>query len=117
MKFLRALGNALSRIANDRIRAMEVSMPTAEEFREQLLEVFRIAEQNHQASVVIKAGDLHRALGEYPNRKTQRMPVCCGVMRSAMHKGDVIVYAPPKGKGATLTIRYALPRPRPGGTA
>jgi hypothetical protein len=87
-------------------------MPTAKEFREQLFEVFRIAEQKRQASVAVRAGDLHRAVGGYPNRNTQRMPVCCDVMRSAMHRGDVIVSEPPKGRGATLTIRYVLPRPR-----
>jgi 5-methylcytosine-specific restriction protein A len=92
-------------------------MPTAEEFREQLFEVFRRAEQKRQSSVVVKAGDLHRAIGGYPSRNTQRMPVCCSVMRGAMHAGDVIVSEPPKGQGATLTIRYELPRPGPGGTA
>jgi hypothetical protein len=85
-------------------------MPTSEEFRDQLLEVFRIAEQRRESSVVIRAGDLHRAVGEYPNRKTHRMPVCCNVMRCAMHTGDVIVCEPRKGQGATLTIRYGLPR-------
>jgi 5-methylcytosine-specific restriction protein A len=92
-------------------------MPTAEEFREQLLGVFRRAEQKRQASVLVKAGDLHRVVGGYPNRNTQRMPVCCNVMRGAMHRGDVIVSEPPKGQGATLTIRYELPRTRQGGTA
>ena len=92
-------------------------MPTAEEFREQLFEVFRRAEQKRHASVVVKAGDLHRAVGGYPNRNTQRMPVCCNVMRSVMGSRDVIVSEPAKGKGATLTIRYELPRARKGRTA
>jgi len=87
-------------------------MPTKEEFRDQLLEVFRIAEQRREASVIVRAGDLHRAVGEYPNRKTHRMPVCCNVMRRAMRTGDVVVSEPRRGQGATLTIRYALPRSR-----
>jgi hypothetical protein len=91
-------------------------MPTAEEFREQLLEVFRVATQKRKSFVIVKAGRLHRAVGEYPNSKTHRMPVCCEVMRSAMHKGDVVVGEPPKGKGATLIIRYTLPRPVHGAT-
>jgi hypothetical protein len=91
-------------------------MPSAEEFGEQLLEVFRIAEQNRQASIVIKAVDLHRAVGGYPNSKTHRMPVCCNVMRNLMRRGDVIVSEPEKCHGATLTIRYALPRPGHGET-
>lgn len=85
-------------------------MPTAEEFRELLFEVFQAAEEGHYASVVVNAGELHRKVGGYPNRNNNRMPVCCNVMRNAMRRGDVIVSEPPKGQGATLTIRYALPR-------
>ena len=48
-------------------------MPTAEEFRQQLLDVFRTAAQNRLVSVVVRAGDLHRAVGGYPNRNTQRI--------------------------------------------
>ena len=31
-------------------------------------------------------------------------------MRSAMRAGDVVIAEPPKGTGASLTIRYRLPR-------
>jgi len=86
-------------------------MPTAGEFREQLLEVFRVAEREHQGTVTVAAGHLHHAVGGYPN-KTHRMPVCCEVMLRAMRKGDTILYQPLKGKGARLTIRYLLPRSR-----
>jgi hypothetical protein len=91
-------------------------MPTAEDFREQLFEVFRVAEERRLASVVVKAGDLHRKVGVYPSRNN-RMPVCCEVMRSVIRRGDVIVSQPPKGKGATLTVRYLVPRPSQGGRA
>ena len=91
-------------------------MPTAEEFREQLFEVFRVATEQGQPFVTVKAGDLHREVGGYPDRRTQRMPVCCNVMRGAMLEGDVIVSEPPKGAGATLTVRYCIPRPNRGGT-
>lgn len=89
-------------------------MPRAEEFREQLLEVFRVAQQKGQSEVVVNAGDLHKKIGGYPGRN-QRMPVCCDVMRNTMRQGDEILSEPPKGKGATLTIRYLLPRARTGG--
>lgn len=89
-------------------------MPTAEEFREQLFEVFRVAQEKGQSEVLVKAGDLHRAVGGYPGRG-QRMPNCCQVMLSAMCQGDAIVSKPPKGKGATLVIRYSLPRGSAGG--
>lgn len=91
-------------------------MPTAEEFREQLFEVFRVAAERRQLFVTVKAGDLHRKVGGYPGRRSQRMPVCCSVMRGAMLEDDVVVSEPPKGAGATLTIRYCIPRPNRGGT-
>jgi hypothetical protein len=38
------------------------------------------------------------------------MANCCNVMTEAMQPGDKILSSPLKGKGATLTIRYVLPR-------
>lgn len=62
----------------------------------------------------IKAGELHRRVGDYPG-PSHRMPMCCGVMRDALAPdfGDVMLEEPPSGQGASLTIRYALPRPEP----
>ena len=34
------------------------------------------------------------------------MPECCEVMYSKMKGNDSIISSPPKGKGASLTIRY-----------
>jgi hypothetical protein len=63
-------------------------------------------------TVEITAGELHRLVGGYqgPNH---RMPVCCEVMRRAFASdaGDRIVEGPRSGQGASLTIRYVLPRP------
>jgi 5-methylcytosine-specific restriction protein A len=41
------------------------------------------------------------------------MPVCCDVMRAAIASdvGDRVLQEPPSGQGASLTIRYVLPRP------
>jgi hypothetical protein len=60
-------------------------------------------------SVELTSGDLHREVGGYPGTG-HRMPLLCNVMRASMKAGDVIVAQPPKGTGATLTIRYRLPR-------
>jgi 5-methylcytosine-specific restriction protein A len=49
-------------------------------------------------------------IGGYPGAGKHRMPVCCEAMRSEKRAGDEIVFEPPKGKGASLTIRYRLPR-------
>ena len=96
---------------------LEVLMPTATELREQLLEGFRIAEERRLESVVVNSRELYRKIGDYPNGGNHRMPVCSGVMRSAMQRGDLIITQPPKGKGANLTIQYVIPRPRQGGKA
>jgi hypothetical protein len=85
-------------------------MPTSKQFEEQLQETFRIAQSRGNSHVVVNAGALHRVVGAYPDSRSQRMPVCCGVMLHAMKAGDVIVDQPPKGRGAKLTIRYFLPR-------
>lgn len=65
-----------------------------------------------RGTVEINAGELHGRVGDYPGRN-HRMPVCCKVMHSAFAPdvGDVIVGEPPSGQGASLTIRYVLPRP------
>ena len=59
--------------------------------------------------VEVKAGELHRSLGGYPGHN-HRMPVCCSVMRALMSAGDEQIAAPPKGDGASLVIKYFLPR-------
>ena len=61
------------------------------------------------SSVEIVSGNLHRSVGGYPGRN-HRMPMCCSAMRQAMRPGDVVIASPPKGQGATLRIRYLLPR-------
>ena len=54
----------------------------------------------------LTSGDIHREIGDYPDSTNHRMPVCCDVMYSKMSGDDTVLSAPPKGKGATLTIRY-----------
>ena len=58
---------------------------------------------------MVKSGDLHRQVGGYSS-KTHRLTTCCQVMRNAMLPGDHILAAPPRGNGATLLVRYRLPR-------
>lgn len=61
------------------------------------------------SSIRLTAGEIHRALGGYPG-KSHKLPSCCIAMNACMRSGDVVVSAPPKGRGATLTIEYKLPR-------
>lgn len=87
-------------------------MPNADDFRNELHRLMLEAMKAGETFAEIKAGALHRRVGDYPGTN-HRMPVCCGVMRKAFsaHSGDIVVAEPPKGQGASLTIRYVLPRP------
>ena len=84
-------------------------MPTAEDFRLTLRARMQEAEQTSKTTVEINSGQLHRQVGGYPGQN-HRMPMCCAVMRSEMTAGDAILREPPKKQGASLTIRYQLPR-------
>jgi 5-methylcytosine-specific restriction protein A len=83
--------------------------PTADDFREELHTIFATAQRPERPSIDVNAGELHRRVGGYPG-PNHRMPACCNVMRSSMKSGDQILRAPPNGKGASLVIRYQLPR-------
>lgn len=89
-------------------------MPTADDFRLELHRAMLEAVQEGREFAEINAGELHRRAGDYPGRN-HRMPVCCEVMRGALalDAGDLIVEQPPSRQGASLTIRYVLPRPSP----
>ena len=82
-------------------------MPTASDFKTELDKIFHAAQPPH---VDVKAGDLHRRVGDYPDNQKQRMPSCNTVMTKNMKPGDTILHQPPKGKGASLEIRYIIPR-------
>lgn len=84
-------------------------MPKSEEFRIELERQIARAEARGLAFIEVISGELHRNVGGYPD-PDHRMPACCSVMRAAMRGGDQIVHAPPSGQGATLRIRYQLPR-------
>jgi hypothetical protein len=84
---------------------------TTDDFRTELSAQLQQAAATGAVSVDINAGELHRAVGGYPGGDTHRMPMCCIAMYDARKVGeDEIISRPPKGKGASLTIRYRLPR-------
>ena len=78
-------------------------------FRSALLNLFVVSKEEGKKSVVVIAGDLHRTVGGYPG-PDHRMPICCRIMREAMGTGDEVISEPPSGQGASLTVRYILPR-------
>jgi len=88
-------------------------MPTAEDFRQALQGYLAEAAADGRTSVEVNAGHLHRVLGGYSGPQHHRLPICCSVMRAEMDaaSGDEITQEPSAGMGASLTIRYVLPRP------
>jgi hypothetical protein len=84
-------------------------MPTKAEFRSELQSQLREAELRGTSFEEVNAGQLHRKLGGYP-ALDHRMPSCCNVMWEEKRPSDVVLSAPRKGRGASLTIRYQLPR-------
>ena len=82
---------------------------TTEVFQDHLKKVFKHATNLGSSFIDVTSGDLHREVGGYPGHN-HRMPTCCDVMKRNMKSGDTIISQPEKGKGATLVIRYLLPR-------
>jgi 5-methylcytosine-specific restriction protein A len=84
-------------------------VPTKQDFETELRRQLAHAQNLGKSHLNVNAGELHRDVGEYPGRD-HRMPVCCDVMVEEMNASDRILTQPPRGRGASLTIRYALPR-------
>lgn len=84
-------------------------LPDSYDFKIELYKIFKDSQEGENPYLDVNAGDLHRKMGGDPG-KNHRMPLCCDVMKKNMKTGDKILEQPPKGKGASLTIRYRLPR-------
>jgi hypothetical protein len=85
-------------------------MATKDQFQEELMRVFLDTTTEGLENVDVNAGELHRRVGGYPGRD-HRMPVCCSVMRAEFSADcDLVLESPSSGDGASLTIRYNLPR-------
>jgi len=84
---------------------------TAEDFRDELYRIMDEAVREGSRYVDVNAGEIHKGLGGYPG-PDHRVPVCCKVMKEAMASdyGDKVLQEPPSSQGASLTIRYVLPR-------
>ena len=81
----------------------------ADDFRDELQSLLSKAQELGFSAVELSAGSLHRRVGGYPGAD-HRMPNCCSVMRQIMRADDAVISEPDKGAGASLTIRYVLPR-------
>lgn len=84
-------------------------MPKATDFQDALNQILKSAQARGLPYIDVRSGDLHRQVGGYPGSH-HRMPVCCSVMRRNIQAEDTILEQPPSGLGASLKIRYKLPR-------
>jgi hypothetical protein len=80
---------------------------TAADFRGAIEKLLIEGKSRGMTHIDITSGEVHRQVGGYPGRN-HRMATCCDTMRSIMKENDSIISEPPKGKGATLVIRYRL---------
>ena len=97
-------------LARERSPAGGLSAVTADDFRDELARLFEAAANVGRAQMVVRAGDLHRAVGGYPGTN-HRKPMCSNVMYAGMVEGDEVLSAPPSGQSASVAIAYRLPRP------
>ncbi|MBI4198593.1 MAG: HNH endonuclease [Chloroflexi bacterium] len=97
---------SLRRWLEDRKRRL---VPNTEDFRSALHSKLQEAVKQGITYLDINSGEFHREPGGSSGRNN-RLPVCCNVMWQEMREGDEVLERPPKGKGASLTIRYQLPR-------
>ena len=79
-----------------------------DDFRRELRAQLARAQDWGELYVDINAGELHRRVGGYPGN--HRMPTCCSVLRSEMVSDDKVIQEPQERQGASLTVRYRLPR-------
>jgi hypothetical protein len=84
-------------------------MPTKDQFQSEIRSQLRNAELRGANFLELNSGLVHRKLGGYPGTNHQ-MPSCCDAMYDEKRSEDTILSAPKNGRGASLTIRYALPR-------
>lgn len=82
---------------------------SSDDFRDALRELLAKAESLGFVAVEVNSGNLHRKVGGYPGND-HRMPICCEVMYNVMTPSDEIVSQPESGKGASVVVRYKLPR-------
>lgn len=79
--------------------------PTKNDFSLKLQELKSFSKLMGEPFLLVTSGALHKIVGGY-DTANHRMANCCDAMYDAMKSGDEIIAAPPKGKGARLTIKY-----------
>lgn len=65
-----------------------------DDVRKELAGLFEAVAVAGRARMVVRAGDLHGAVGGYAGTD-DRMPMCCNVMHGEMVDGDEVLSVPP----------------------
>jgi hypothetical protein len=76
------------------------------DFQIHLNDILLSAQDKGFQFVDLKSGDLLKRVGAH----NHKMSLCCSVMKNEMRTGDKILHEPPSVQGASLIIRYKLPR-------
>ena len=79
----------------------ETNKITTDDIRHYIAELKRIAKESGNNFIVLKSGDIHKAL----NLKS-RMPQVCNAMRQSMNEGDIVLHTTPSGNSSTIEIQY-----------
>ena len=85
----------------------KMTVPTQLDFQNELDNLFMKAREDGKEFIEVTSKQVHSNVGGYPSNN-HRMPVCCDVMLAKMQSSDEIIEQPPKGKGATLKVKYYL---------
>lgn len=78
-----------------------------EVFKNEIKKLLLEAKERDEGYLEISAGRIHRNVGGYPG-KNHNIPACCEAMYELKTEKDQIIQSPPKGRGATLKIRYYI---------
>jgi 5-methylcytosine-specific restriction protein A len=84
-------------------------LPSKADFQRVLDDIFREMDQKHKSEIIVTAREVYRRAGVLSGSDPS-VALCCSVMRENMRPGDTVITEPPGGQGATLAIRYKLPR-------
>ena len=72
-----------------------------DDIRQHILELKATAKDEGKKFVVLRSGDIHKALG-----LKSAMPQVCNAMRQSMNEGDMVLHTTPSGNSSTIEIQY-----------
>ncbi len=80
---------------------------STESIKKVVLSLKQQAKNNNLKYIVLTSKEVRDIVGGYVNGNT-RYTMCCRAMYFLKGNADEIIYAPPKGNGSRLKIKYYL---------